>query len=83
MLLYLGRKKAMEANTQEIKLTSEEEQFINDEPWKYAAYSSPVTASELLTKVQHNFSLVPSYVEQQAQAFVRECDALGITSVAD
>jgi hypothetical protein len=53
----------METNQQEV-LTPEERQFINDEPWKYSAYSSPINASDLLAKVMYQFEQVPSYVQR-------------------
>jgi hypothetical protein len=50
-------------------LTVEEQQFLDDMGnddgfWRYPAYSSPVSASDLLQKVKEQFESVPSYVER-------------------
>ena len=55
------------------KRTSEEEQFIRDMGnddgfWRYPAYSSEVSPSELLQKVTAQFDAVPSYVQRFADA---------------
>jgi hypothetical protein len=53
-------------------LTAEEEQFIRDTGddgnglSRYPAYSSPVTASDLLQKLTDQFNAVPSYTERFA-----------------
>jgi hypothetical protein len=46
------------------ELTPEEQQYINDEAWKYAAYSSTINVSDLLAKVTQQFERTPSYVER-------------------
>jgi hypothetical protein len=46
-------------------LTPEERQFVNDEAWKYAAYSvDDVSMTGLLEQVTATFDAVPSYAER-------------------
>ncbi len=54
-------------------LTPEEEQFLRDLAdddgfWRYPAYSSPVSPSDVLQKVTDQFGAVPSYFERFADA---------------
>jgi hypothetical protein len=57
------------ANVKDADLTPEEQQFLDDMGnddsfWRYPAYSSPVSTSDLLQKVTEQFNAVPSYVER-------------------
>jgi len=62
-----------EQSSMQTQLTAEEEQYLRDMGdddgfWRYPAYSSSVSESELLQKVTAQFGAVPSYVERFAQA---------------
>jgi hypothetical protein len=57
------------AKGKNVELTPEEQQFLDDMGnddgfWRYPAYSSPVSVSDLLQKVTEQFNAVPPYVER-------------------